>query len=55
MDDEDARDYDTIKKAILQRYGVSEESYRQKFGARIRKPGESYTNLATDVMDLGNG
>ena len=32
---------------------MSEESYQQKFRARRRKYEESYTNLATDVMDLG--
>ena len=53
MDNDNAKDYDTIKKSILQQYGVSEESYRQKFCARRRKNEESYTNLATDIMDLG--
>ena len=53
LDDKDAGDYDAIKRAILKRYGVNEESYRRKFRKRVRKAEESYTNLATDIMDLG--
>ena len=53
VDAKDAGDYPIIKKAILQRYDVNEESYRRKFRARTRKTEESYTNLATDLMDLG--
>ena len=53
VDTTDAGDYRAIKKAILQRYDVNEESYRRKFHARRRKTEESYTNLATDLMDLG--
>ena len=53
MDDEDVGDYDTIRKEILKRYGVNEESYRRKFRARKWKADESYANLATDIMDLG--
>ena len=53
LDNTEAGDYDVIKKAILKRYGVNEESYRRKFRARVRKAEESYTNLATDIIDLG--
>ena len=53
IDNEDVGDYDGIKKSILQRYNVNEESYRRKFRARVRKTDETYTNLATDIMDLG--
>ena len=53
VDTEDAGDYPVIKKAILQRYDVNEESNRRKFRTRTRKTEESYTNLATDLMDLG--
>ena len=53
IDTKDTGDYPIIKKAILQRYDVNEESYRRKFRARARKTEESYTNLATDLMDLG--
>ena len=42
-----------IKKAILKRYDVTEESYRRKLQARKRKLDESYVNLATDIMESG--
>ena len=53
IDTEEAGDYMAIKRAILKRYDVNEESYRRRLRARTRKPDESYVNLATDIMDLG--
>ena len=52
IDTEEASDYIAIKRAILKRYNVNEESYRCRLRARKRKPGESYVNLATDIMNL---
>ena len=53
IDTAEAADYTAIKKAILKRYDVNEESYRRRLRARTRKPDESYANLATDIIDLG--
>lgn len=52
MDTGDTGDYEAVKKAILKRYDVSEESYRRKFRSRVKKKEESYSELATNLMDL---
>ena len=41
-----------VKKAILRRYDISEETYRQRFRAARRKEGEAYIELATRLADL---
>ena len=51
MDTGDMGDYEAVKKAILKKYDVSEESYQQKFRSREKKK-ESYSELATNLMDL---
>lgn len=48
----DALVYDEVKKALLTRYGISEETYRQKFRMARRKKGEAYMELATRSTDL---
>lgn len=44
---EDAFVYSEVKKAILRRYDINEETYRQCFRAARRKEGEPYIELAT--------
>ena len=44
--------YADVKKAILRRYGISEETYRQCFRSAQRKEGEPYIELATRMADL---
>ena len=43
--------YKEVKKAILRRYGISEETYRQRFRS-TRKEGEAYRELATKLKTL---
>ena len=44
--------YDSVKKAILRRYNINEETYRRQFrGAKLRK-GETPTEFATRLTDL---
>ena len=44
--------YTDVKKAILRRYDISEETYRQRFRSAQRKEGEPYIELATRMADL---
>ena len=48
---EEASDYQRIKQAILSRYNVSEEWHRRAFRDRHRVKDESYTELATGLLD----
>ena len=41
-----------MKKAILRRYDISPETYRQKFRATKKKDHEAYTELAARLQDL---
>ena len=50
LSSEEAADYTKFKEAILHRYNVTVDSYRQQFRATFKKPGESYQEL---VMRLG--
>lgn len=52
MHTEDALVYSEVKKAILRRYDINEETYRQRFRAARRKEGEPYIELATRMADL---
>ena len=47
-----AKDYDLVKAAILKRYDVNAEMYRQRFRLEIRKPTESYHNFGERLTDL---
>ena len=49
---EKAGDYSEVKKAILRRYDISPETYRQKFRAAKKKDYEAYAELATRLQDL---
>ena len=52
MDRTKTSDYDEVKAAILRRYDVSEETYRQRFRTAKRTSGEGYLELATRLRDL---
>ena len=52
MSAEDASDYDKLKKAILRRYDINEESYRQHFRSATKKPGETNRELVARLVDL---
>ena len=47
-----ADNYREVKKAILRRYGINEESYRQRFRAAKRKDDEAYGEMAIRMEDL---
>ena len=49
---EDALDYRVMKKAILKRYEISEDSYRQKFRRAEKKAGESVSEMAVRLNDV---
>ena len=48
----EAEQYGEVKKAILRRYDINEETYRQRFRGAKRKDSESYVELATHLDDL---
>lgn len=50
MEADEVADYHLVKKAI--RYDNSKETHRRKFRVRVRGKGESYSELATSLMDL---
>ena len=52
LEDERAGDYDALKTAILHRYDISTETYRQKLWSVARKESESHREMATRVMEL---
>ena len=49
-----AADYREIKKAILRRYDVCEETYRQRFRFARKKEQESYSEFASRLRDLAD-
>ena len=49
---EDAMSYEKVKEAILQRYNITSESYRQRFRALRQKTGESGQELVARLDDL---
>ena len=54
LGNDEAGYYECIKQAILKRYDISEESRRRKFRERSKTKEESYSELATSLMDLAN-
>ena len=49
---EDALDYRVLKEAILKRYKISEDSYRQKFCRAEKKAEESVSEMVVRLNDL---
>ena len=49
---EDGQDYATVKAAILRRYNINEETYRQRFRSLKLKPNETPLELCTRLSDL---
>ena len=49
LNDKDAQNYETLKKAILDKYEISAESYRMKFRGRVRKQGECIKEWVADL------
>uniref|UniRef100_A0A1X7VA59 CCHC-type domain-containing protein n=1 Tax=Amphimedon queenslandica TaxID=400682 RepID=A0A1X7VA59_AMPQE len=52
MDSEGAKSYQSVKKAILRRYDINEETYRQRFCSTKKKAGQSYVEVGVQLMDL---
>lgn len=46
LDQEDAKDYEKVREAILKRYELTAESYRKRFRGNKRKPDESFREWA---------
>ena len=49
---DDAKEYGTVRDAILRRYNISEETYRRRFHAQKPKDGEMPRELVTRLNDL---
>ena len=47
-----AGNYQEVNKAILHRYDIGDETYRQRFRTARRKDNEAYVELATRLLDL---
>ena len=52
MEEAEASEYDQLKKAILKRYNISGETYRQRLQTTLRNGDESNWEMATRVMEL---
>ena len=50
---DEAKDYEGVKAAILRRYDINEETYRQRFRSTTKGTDESYRELANRIKDLG--
>ena len=49
---EDATKYPEVKAAILRRYNITEETYRQQFRSDKRKESETFMELVIRLQDL---
>ena len=47
-----SNNYEEVKEAILQRYDISEDTYRQKFTTVAPRDIESYSKFSARVGDL---
>lgn len=52
MDSDDTEDYKKVKEAILKKYDINEETYRQRFRATDILPGESPKELYVRLKEL---
>ena len=50
----EARDYNTIKEAILARYNINEEAYHCRFCSAMKGRNETYHELSIRLVDLRN-
>ena len=50
----DAADYDKVKGAIWARYDINSETYRRRLREAVKKPEETYRQMAARVLDLVN-
>ena len=50
----DAKDYNVVRRAILRRYSINEETYRQRFRGLKPKEEESPQELMTRLEDLAS-
>ena len=54
MDKKRAREYLPVKEAILKRYDINEETYRQRFRTTVKTEEESYAELGVRLTDMFN-
>ena len=54
MSTEHSNDYDKVKEAILRRYDITDETYRQRFRSLKKGTGESYRDVYVRLKDLFN-
>ena len=52
MKAEDAGNYQLVKEAILRRYDISEQTYRQRFRDAVMKKDETVSELNVRLTDL---
>jgi hypothetical protein len=52
MSTEDSIDYDKVKEAILRRYDITEETYRQRFRSIKKGTSESYREMYVRLKDV---
>jgi hypothetical protein len=52
MGADEAKDYAKLKRAILRRYDINDESYRQQFRAAVKKSDETNRELVARLNDL---
>ena len=52
MGKDQAGNYNALKTAILKRYNINKEAYRQRLRGVVRRSDESYRELATRVREL---
>ena len=54
MSSTEAKDYDTIKAAVLTRYDINEEAYQQRFCSAAKQRDKTYCDLSICLNDLQN-
>lgn len=54
LDQDEAQSYATVKAAILRRYNINSETYRQRFHSLKCKSGQTPLEIATRLTDLAN-
>ena len=54
MDMEKRRECQFVKEAILKRYDINKETYRQRFCMAVKKDKESYADLGVWLNDMFN-